>query len=177
VGRRPAGGEPGEPRPALVGSGRRARRGGAAALTLVAGVTIKRSGETFFARQGLSGVLFGATILAAATALPETSTGLTASRQGDSKLAIGDIFGGNAFLPVLFLPATIISGQPVLPHAHASGIYLTALGALLTVVYMVGLVLRPQRQVLRLGPDSIAVLALYAVGIAGLLALDRARAA
>jgi len=120
--------------------------GVAALLTLIAGVTIERSGEQFFGDLGLSGVLFGATVLAAATSLPELSTGLAAARKGDYKLAMGDIFGGNAFLPVLFLLATVISGKSVLPAAQASDIYLTALGGLLTVVYLVGLIFRPQRQ-------------------------------
>ncbi|AEV84374.1 sodium/hydrogen exchanger [Actinoplanes sp. SE50] len=140
----------------------------AAAITLVAGVFIERSGEELFGRLGMSGVLFGATVLAAATALPEVSTGLTSTRMGDYQLAISDIFGGNAFLPVLFLLATVLSGQAVLPRAHHSDIYLTALGGLLTVVYMVGLVFRPQRQRLRMGADSLTVLILYALGIAGL---------
>jgi cation:H+ antiporter len=139
-----------------------------AAVTLVAGVLIERSGEELFGRLGMSGVLFGATVLAAATALPELSTGLTSTRLGDYQLAISDIFGGNAFLPVLFLVATLLSGQAVLPRAHHSDIYLTALGALLTVVYMVGLVFRPERQRLRMGADSLTVLVLYVVGIAGL---------
>lgn len=146
--------------------------GGAAVATLVAGVTIETSGETFFGDLGLSGVLFGATVLAAATSLPELSTGLSAARSGDYKLAMGDIFGGNAFLPVLFVVVTLISGKAVLPQAQASDIYLTALGALLTVVYMAGLVFRPQRQILRMGPDSLAVLILYAVGVVGLIALS-----
>jgi cation:H+ antiporter len=140
----------------------------AAAVTLVAGVFIERSGEELFGRLGMSGVLFGATVLAAATSLPEVSTGLTSTRLGDYQLAISDIFGGNAFLPVLFLLATVLSGQAVLPRAHHTDIYLTALGALLTVVYMAGLVFRPQRQRLRMGVDSITVLILYALGIAGL---------
>src|SRR3954447_8640175 len=139
-----------------------------AAVTLVAGVFIERSGEELFGRLGMSGILFGATVLAAATSLPELSTGLTSTRLGDYQLAISDIFGGNAFLPVLFLLATVLSGQAVLPRAHHTDIYLTALGALLTVVYMLGLVFRPQRQWLRLGPDSIAVLVLYVLGIIGL---------
>jgi len=146
--------------------------GVAALLTLIAGVTIERSGEQFFGDLGLSGVLFGATVLAAATSLPELSTGLTAARKGDYKLAMGDIFGGNAFLPVLFLLATVISGKSVLPAAQASDIYLTALGGLLTVVYLVGLIFRPQRQVFRMGVDSLAVLVLYAVGLVGLVALQ-----
>lgn len=144
----------------------------AALATLVAGVTIEKSGEQFFGDLGLSGVLFGATVLAAATSLPELSTGLTAARQGDYKLAMGDIFGGNAFLPVLFIVVTLITGSAVLPQAQASDIYLTALGALLTVVYMAGLVLRPQRKHFGMGVDSLAVLVLYAVGVVGLVALQ-----
>ena len=85
--------------------------GVAALLTLVAGVTIEKSGEQFFGDLGLSGVLFGSTVLAAATSLPELSTGLTAARAGDYKLAMGDIFGGNAFLPVLFVLVTLITRQ------------------------------------------------------------------
>jgi cation:H+ antiporter len=145
--------------------------GVAALLTLVAGVAIERSGEAFFGGLGLSGVIFGSTVLAAATSLPELSTGLTAARRGDYKLAMGDIFGGNAFLPVLFLLVTLISGKAVLPQAQASDIYLTALGGLLTMVYIAGLLFRPQRQVLRMGVDSLVVLVLYVVGIAGLVVL------
>jgi cation:H+ antiporter len=144
----------------------------AAGATLVTGVTIERSGEELFSRWGLSGVLFGATVLAAATSLPELSTGITSARMGDYQLAIGDIFGGNAFLPVLFLPATMIAGSAVLPAAGPSDIYLTALGAALTIVYMAGLMFRPQRDIARLGPDSIVVLVLYVIGIVGLVALQ-----
>jgi cation:H+ antiporter len=142
--------------------------GAAALATLVAGVVIERSGEAFFTRQGLGGILFGATILAAATSLPELSTGLTSTKLGDYQLAISDIFGGNAFLPVLFLLATLISGKPVLPTAHRTDIYLTALGVVLTTVYVAGLIFRPRRQYLRMGIDSLAVLLLYAAGVAGL---------
>ncbi|AKK27136.1 sodium:calcium antiporter [Mycobacterium sp. EPa45] len=140
----------------------------AAGATLVAGVLIERSGEEVFGRWGMSGVLFGATVLAAATSLPELSTGLASTRMGDYKLAMSDIFGGNAFLPVLFLLATLLSGSAVLPAAHHTDIYLTALGGLLTVVYMAGLIFRPQRQWLRMGLDSIVVVVLYIVGVIGL---------
>jgi len=96
--------------------------GVAIVLTLIAGVPIERSGEAFFGNLRLSEVLFGATVLAAATSLPELSTGPTAARAGDYKLAVGDIFGGNAFLPVLFVLVTVISGKAVLPAAQTSDI-------------------------------------------------------
>jgi cation:H+ antiporter len=143
----------------------------AALVTLVAGVALERSGDAVAGHVGLSGVLFGATVLAAATSLPEVSTGLTSVRHGDDKLAVSDIFGGNAFLPVLFLPATLLTGEAVLPQAQSTDIYLTALGAVLTLVYVTGLLFRPQRRVARMGVDSLAVLLLYVAGIAGLFAV------
>jgi cation:H+ antiporter len=142
-----------------------------ALVTLVAGVVLERSGDAISGHIGLSGVLFGATVLAAATSLPEVSTGLTSVRMGDYQLAMSDIFGGNAFLPVLFLLAGLLSGNAVLPQAQDTDVYLTALGALLTAVYLVGLIFRPTRRIARMGVDSLTVLVLYLLGIAGLIAI------
>ncbi len=146
----------------------------AAVVTLVAGVALEASGTALAGHIHMTGVLFGATFLAAATALPELSTGLTAVREENYKLAISDIFGGNAFLPVLFLGATLISGQAVLTQVHKTDIYLAALGILLTCAYLYGLIFRPRRRVLRMGVDSLVVLVLYVVGIGGLVAITLA---
>lgn len=145
----------------------------AALATLAAGYFLEQSGDRIATHIGLSGVLFGSTVLAAATSLPELSTGLTSLKLGDTQLAVSDIFGGNAFLPVLFLLASLISGTPVLPHAQNTDIYLTGLGILLTAVYIAGLIVRPRRTIIRLGPDSLAALILYGIGIAGLVAIAR----
>lgn len=143
----------------------------AAVATLLGGAIAEESGSAAASDVGVSGVIFGATVLALVTSLPELSSGLTAVRQGDYKLAFGDIFGGNAFLPVLFLLAVLVSGKAVLPNAHASDIYLTALAGLLTLIYMAGLLFRPAREYARLGVDSIAVLGVYVIGIIGLVVL------
>jgi len=143
----------------------------AALATLAAGVVLEESGSEIADHIGLSGVLFGATVLAAATALPEVSTGLASVRLGDYQLAVSDIFGGNAFLPILFLVASLVSGDAVLPQAANSDIYLTGLGVLLTVIYIWSIIFRPRRQWARLGPDSILVVIVYVVAIAGLLAV------
>jgi cation:H+ antiporter len=143
----------------------------AALVTLVAGVMLERSGNAIAGHIGMSGVLFGATVLAAATSLPEVSTGLASLKLKDYELAVSDIFGGNAFLPVLFLLATLISGEAVLPHAQKTDIYLAALGVLLTAVYICGLIFRPKRRWFGMGVDSFAVLLLYAAGLGGLVAI------
>jgi cation:H+ antiporter len=144
----------------------------AAAATLAAGVVLQQTSETMAKQMGLSGIVFGATILAAITALPEISTGFAAVKLGDYKMAVSDIFGGNAFLPVIFLVATLVSGKAVLPHATKADMYLTALGMLLTAVYIYGLIFRPRRQIARMGIDSFVVLLLYVLGVAGLFAIE-----
>ncbi len=52
--------------------------------------------------------------------------------------------------------------------AQKSDIYLTGLAMLLTTIYIYGLIFRPQKQVLRMGIDSMLVLITYVIGIAGL---------
>jgi cation:H+ antiporter len=145
----------------------------ACAVTLVAGVALELSGNALADRAGINGVVFGATILAVATALPEISSGIAAVRLGDNALAMGDVFGGNAFQVCLFLVADLIAGEPVLPFAGRLNSWIAALGIALTAVYVIGVVARPQRCRARLGPDSILALALFALGLAGLFALPR----
>ncbi|MBW4525343.1 MAG: hypothetical protein KME18_09150 [Phormidium tanganyikae FI6-MK23] len=145
----------------------------ASIVTLIAGVGLEESGDAIANHLGMSGVLFGATVLAAATALPEVSTGLASVKLEDYQLAVSDIFGGNAFLPVLFLLATLISGETVLPGAEKTDIYIAGLGILLTVVYLYGLIFRPQKRIFRMGIDSLIVLLLYVLGMVGLVAVTR----
>jgi cation:H+ antiporter len=142
-------------------------------VTLVAGVGLEVSGEGIARQTGMTGVLFGATILAAATALPEISTGLAAMKLRDYQMAMSDIFGGNAFLPALFLLATVLSGKSVLPQAQRTDIYLTGLAILLTVIYICGLIFRPRKQILKMGVDSFIVLLVYSLGLVGLFAIAK----
>jgi cation:H+ antiporter len=143
----------------------------AALFTLIAGVALERSGDAISKDIGMQGILFGATIMAAATSLPEVSTGLASMKLKKYEMAVGDIFGGNAFLPVLFLLATLLSGKAVLPTAQKTDIYLTALAMMLTTVYTCGIIFRIKKKIIGMGIDSFIVLILYCVGLVGLFVL------
>jgi hypothetical protein len=54
----------------------------ASIVTLIAGMLLERSGNQLADNWGMNGVVFGAMFLAAATALPEISTGVTGVREG-----------------------------------------------------------------------------------------------
>ncbi|GAC1333490.1 MAG: sodium:calcium antiporter [Candidatus Dormibacteria bacterium] len=145
----------------------------AGVATLLSGIGLEESGNAIATQVHVNGAVFGGTVLAAATALPELSTGLAAVRIEDFELAVSDIFGGNSFLPVLFFPATLLAGTSVLGKAQKTDAFLAVVGILLTSVYVAGLIFRPKRQFLNLGPDSVAVLVLYVLGIAGMVVISR----
>ena len=144
----------------------------AAGVTLIAGVILEQSGNALANDWGINGVIFGATILAAVTALPEVSTGIRAVRLGQVGLAMGDIFGGNQVQMTLFLLADILAGKPVLQSVNASSSWLGGIGVVVTAVFAGGLVMRPPKKFVGIGPDSWLVLLMYGIGLAGLLRIS-----
>jgi cation:H+ antiporter len=145
----------------------------ASLVTLVAGVVLEVAGNHLADRAGINGVIFGATVLAVATALPEISSGIAAVRLGDNELAVADIFGGNSFQVVLFLVADLVAGKPVLPTAGTLNGWLAALGIALTVLYAFGVISRREECLFRLGRDSQIAVIVFGLGLAGLVALPR----
>jgi cation:H+ antiporter len=144
----------------------------ASVVTLVSGVVLEQSGNSLANDWGINGVIFGATILAAVTALPEISTGIRAVRLGQVGLAMGDIFGGNQVQMTLFVVADLLAGRPVLQSVDASSSWLGGIGVVVTALFAGGLVLRPPKKLAGIGPDSWLVLLMYAIGLAGLLRIS-----
>jgi len=141
----------------------------ASVVTLVAGVLLERSGSGLAQLAGVDGVVFGATVLAAASALPEISTGIAAVRLGDHQLAVGDIFGGNAFQLCLLVVADLLAGRPILPDAGVANAWLGTLGIVMTVVYAASMIVRLRARHLGFGLDSIINTAIFVVGMIGLV--------
>lgn len=142
--------------------------GVASLATLVAGVGLQMTGNTLAHDWGIGTGLFAATFIAFAGALPNISTGFASIDIGDYKLAMSDIFGGNAFMPALFIVCDLVSGHAVLQHATSTDVWFATVGILITAVYIIGLIVRPRRVFLHLGIDSIIVLCLYVGGLVAL---------
>ena len=137
----------------------------ASLVTLVAGVLLEQTGNQLADDMGMNGVVFGATILAAVTALPEVSSGLAAVRLGHVGLAMSDVYGGNAMQLTFFLLADLLAGDPVLPTASSESLWLGATGAVVTAMFAFGLLVRYDDKLLGLGRDSILVLGTYVAAV------------
>jgi len=141
-------------------------------VILVAGYMATVSGEALAEQTGLGTSFFGAVFLAGATSLPELSSAWAALKLNRAQMALGDILGGNMFdvLLIALVDALYREG----PAMGAVGPFSAAaamLGALMSAVYIVGLVERRDRTILRMGWDSAVVLVLYLGGLAVLYSL------
>ena len=138
----------------------------AAGVVLVAGAAATLSAEGIAEQTGLGASFVGVALLAAATSLPELSTAIEAVRLRRYSMAFGDVFGTNLVDVVLILLVDLVaSGPPVINTLGDFSLVAALLGVLLTMIYVVGLIERRDRVVLRMGVDSVAVVLVYAGGL------------
>jgi cation:H+ antiporter len=143
-----------------------------AAGILVAGVTLAQTGAALAEQSGLGLGFFGAVFLAVTTSLPEISTSVSLVRRRQYEMAISGIFGTNVFnVTIIVLVDAIHPGGPVLPEVGRPASVGALIGIVLTSIFLVGLIERRDRVVLRMGYDSLAVLLAYAGGLVVLYAV------
>jgi cation:H+ antiporter len=68
---------------------------GTAAVVVIAGARLALDGDAIADRTGLGAGWIGAILVAGATSLPEIATDVAAVRQGETALAVGDLFGSS----------------------------------------------------------------------------------
>lgn len=139
----------------------------AGGVILVAGFLLASSGEALAHQTGLGTSFFGAVFLAFATSLPEWSTVISATRIGRYEMAISDVFGTNLFnVTILVFVDVLHRGGPVMVEAGSFAAFAALLALTLTGFYMIGMLERRDRSFLRMGWDSLAVIATYGAGVA-----------
>ncbi|WP_274425829.1 sodium:calcium antiporter [Chelativorans sp. YIM 93263] len=137
-----------------------------AAAIVIAGFVVARSGEAIAEQTGLGENFIGFVLVAISTSLPEASTALAAARHGHFIMAVSDILGTNLLnVGLVFLIDILSAGQPVLTAAGTFPTFGALLAIVLLALFLAGLTERVEKQVFRLGYNSIAVLAIYCGGL------------
>lgn len=135
-------------------------------LILVAGWVLARSGDRLASTGPLNATFVGAALVALATSLPEVSTVAGALRARAPDLAVSNIIGTNTLeVALLFVADVAFREGALLGHSTSSDVFLAALAAVLTCLYLGGVLLRHGRTEGRLGYDSLAVILVYGGGL------------
>ncbi|MBR9651448.1 sodium:calcium antiporter [Thalassovita aquimarina] len=142
-------------------------------LILGAGMVLALSADALAQKTSLGGSFIGASLLAAATSLPELSTTLAAARLGAYTMAIANIFGSNLIMLALILPADLAyEPGPILSQADASAQFSIATGIMVTAIYVAGILIRRTPNLLGAGLDSWLVMGVYLASLAGLYLMN-----
>jgi cation:H+ antiporter len=140
---------------------------------LLAGYLATETAEALARQTGLGSAFLGATLLAAATSLPELSTTTAAARNGRYTMAISNVFGSNAFdVALIFLAELLHRGGSVLERPPGTLVFIATIATIMTCIYLWGLMERENRTVWRIGWDSAAVVVVYFSGMAVLYVIQ-----
>ena len=139
----------------------------ASAITILfCGLFLVYSAEAFATQSKLGSSFIGATLLASSTSLPELSTTIAAVRLGAHSMAFSNIFGSNLIMLALLLPADLVyTKDSLLSKVDASAEFTIISGIVVTAIYLIGLVMRRKKKILRMGYDSFFVLLFYLISL------------
>jgi cation:H+ antiporter len=115
---------------------------------------------------GIGATFIWTSLVAITTSLPELVTAIAAVRLGAFDLAVGNLFGSNAFnMAAFFFADAAYRGGGLLSHvssAHA----LTALWSILMMnVGLMGIIYRAEKRFMLIEPDSLLMIVLYLAGL------------
>ncbi|MBI1344932.1 sodium:calcium antiporter [bacterium] len=130
-----------------------------AALVIVfAGPFLSDSAGKIAELSGLGKTFVGTTLVAFSTSLPELVASLAALRMGAHDLAIGNVFGSNAFNMILFVPLDAVHAGPIL-SAVSPGHAVSGVAAIIaTLIVVLGQLYQVERRRWLIEPDATLVM-------------------
>jgi cation:H+ antiporter len=137
-----------------------------AAGIFIAAPFLAQSADRLAEQTDLGGTFIGTTLVALSTSLPEVVTTFAAVRRGALDMAIGNIFGSNAFNMVVLAVVDLFQPGPLFAAVSASHAVTAAWVILVTAVAVLGLLYRAEKRYWLLEPDAslIILLVLAAFG-------------
>lgn len=125
---------------------------------LIAGPYLAEASGQLAERTGLGGTFVGTTLVAFSTSLPELVATLAALRLGAFDLAIGNVFGSNAFNMILLAPLDVLHEGSLLAAA-SPGHAITCVAAILaTQVAVLGQLYQSETRTRLIEPDAWLVI-------------------
>lgn len=142
---------------------------GFVAGTLAIGVAaplLVSSAKTIALQTGIGMTFMGTLFLALVTSAPELAVSLSAIRIGAFDLAVGDLFGSNAFnIFILFLTDMAFRQGSLLGAVSGAHVATALVLLILMSVGVIGLVFRAEKQYFLLVPDSLLLIGIYILGM------------
>lgn len=135
-------------------------------ILMVAAPLLATSAKEIADQSGVSTTFLGTSLVAVVTTLPELVTSLAAVRLGAFDLAVGNLFGSNAFNMAAFLFADLAYRGGPLFGAIAATHALTALwGIVMMNIGLMGIVYRVEKRYWLIEPDSLVMILGYLLGL------------
>jgi cation:H+ antiporter len=135
-------------------------------VLLVTAPFLAWSAERIAAETGISTSFIGTSLVGIATALPELVTALAAVRLGAFDLAVGNLFGSNAFNMAAFFFADLAYRDGSLLSSVSSTHALTALWSILMMnLGLIGIIYRAEKRFMLIEPDSLLMILAYGTGL------------
>ena len=147
---------------------RRASVGFAAATLalLVAAPFLAGSASVIAEQSGISTTFIGTALLGITTSLPELVTAIAAVRLGAFDLAVGNLFGSNAFNMAAFFFVDMAYRSGPLFNAVSDTHAMTALWSILLMsVGLMGIMYRVEQRYVLIEPDSLLIILGYCLGL------------
>jgi cation:H+ antiporter len=133
---------------------------------LVAAPFLAWSAEGIAEETGTTATFIGTSLVAITTSLPELVTAIAAVRLGAFDLAVGNLFGSNAFNMAAFFFADAAYRGGGLLGTISSTHALTALWSILMMnIGLMGIIYRAEKRFLLVEPDSLLMIVSYVLGL------------
>jgi cation:H+ antiporter len=135
------------------------------AVVVVAGARLARDGDTIADRTGLGATWVGAILVAGATSLPEVATDISAVRQGEANLAIGDLFGSSMMNMLILAVADLLTRQARFTEVPVNQALVGALAISVTSIAAAGVLMGDDFTVFGVGWAPLAIGVMYVAGM------------
>ncbi|MCG7393543.1 sodium:calcium antiporter [Microvirga sp. ACRRW] len=143
------------------------------AIIFVAGFALAQTGDALAEQTGIGTGMVGFALIGLSTSMPELSSIIAALRLKRYEMAFGQVLGTNFVnLSLILLGDAVFTGGPLINELSRFETVSALLGAILTGVFLIGLLERRNPTVMKMGWDSLAVMVLFAGGLVVLYAVE-----